>query len=347
MKTSFAVAAPYGVGGLGRDLEEAVERAIANDTLSRYYCLAPRIGDPNGVVVSHPAARFVLTRTPVRFSPGWRAGLSGYLFDRRAAATVVPGERHVGWSLHTLNTFRRLRADYDCELVLWSPTSHIETVRRQHQRAFTAYPIERSWLNEFQIRRATAEYALADTIVVAGEYVRESFLKAGFPAERLEVFSRTPAPRFQPTPRDSTPSFSVVYVGSLSVPKGVPLLIDAFGQLRAPDARLTLVGGWGSRQMRRYTLNACQKDPRIVVAPGDPLGHMASADLCIHPSYDDGWAYSAAEALACGVPTIVTDNTGAKELITAPTTGRVIPTGDIDALVDTLRAYYRGGPRSS
>ena len=347
MKTTFAVATAFGTGGLGRDLEEAVDQALDTDTLARYYCSAPRASDPYGFAVSHPATRSILNRTPVRFSPAWRAGLTGYLFDRRASTIVVPGERHVGWSLHTLKTFRRLRAAYDCELALWSPTSHIDNVRRQHQLAYKDWPVERTWLNQFQVERAVAEYAVADRIIVAGDYVRSTFLDAGIPAERIEVFARTPAPRFQPTARDATPGFGVIYVGSLTVHKGVPLLIDAFNRLRAPDARLTLVGGWGSRPMRRFILAACQRDPRLAVAPGDPLQHMASADLCVHPSYEDGWAYAAAEALACGVPTVVTDHTGAKELIKTPADGRVIPAGDIDALVDTLQSYYSRGPRSS
>ena len=79
--------------------------------------------------------------------------------------------------------------------------------------------------------------------------------------------------------------------------------------------RLKLVGGWGTRGMRRFVEDACAEDPRITAGPGDPLEHLRTASLCVHPAYEDGFAYAPAEALACGVPVIVSEDTGMKELI--------------------------------
>ena len=67
--------------------------------------------------------------------------------------------------------------------------------------------------------------------------------------------------------------------------------------------------------MRRYLERARARDPRISVVPGDPLPHLQRARLCVHPAYEDGFGYAPAEALACGVPVIVTEDTGMKELI--------------------------------
>jgi glycosyltransferase involved in cell wall biosynthesis len=62
----------------------------------------------------------------------------------------------------------------------------------------------------------------------------------------------------------------------------------------------------------------------------------------VHPSYEDGFAYAPAEALACGVPVLVTEDTGMKELLEDQRAGLVLPTGDLAALREAIDAAYRG-----
>jgi glycosyltransferase involved in cell wall biosynthesis len=104
--------------------------------------------------------------------------------------------------------------------------------------------------------------------------------------------------------------------------------------------RLKLVGGWGTRGMRRFLEESGAQDPRIRVSPGDPLTHLADADLCVHASYTDGFGYAPAEALACAVPVIVSEDTGMKDLIDTDRIGLVLPTGDLDALTEAIDAAY-------
>ena len=226
---------------------------------------------------------------------------------------------------------------------LVSANSHVRHLLRRHDAAHRRHPLERSWAGRL-LHRNLREYEQAERIYVASRYVRESFLAEGVPEERLAPFPLTPAPRFQPvgTPNDSS-AFEVVYVGALSVIKGVPLLIEALARLSQRDLRLVLVGGAGTRGMRRYLLAAASKDPRIQISPGDPLPHLRRARLCVHPAYEDGFAYAPAEALACGVPVVVSEDTGMKELI-GPHAGLVVPSGDVDALAEAIDAAYRGDP---
>ena len=157
------------------------------------------------------------------------------------------------------------------------------------------------------------------------------------------MFPLTPAESFTPAsgPNDSG-LFEILYVGSLSVVKGVPLLLEAFARQQGDDLRLILMGGWESRGMRRHIEAACAADRRIEVRPGRPLERLRSARLFVHPSYEDGFSYSCAEALACGVPVIASENTGAKELIEEGRTGAIAPTGDLDWLTEALRSARRG-----
>jgi len=80
------------------------------------------------------------------------------------------------------------------------------------------------------------------------------------------------------------------------------------------------------------------------VKPGDPLPHLQAARLYVHPAYEDGFAYAPAEALACGVPVLVSEDTGMKDLIDPGVNGSILPTGDLSALREAIEAAYRGEP---
>ena len=92
------------------------------------------------------------------------------------------------------------------------------------------------------------------------------------------MFPFTPDPRYMPAagpPGNTSDTFDVVFVGRLSVAKGVPLLVDALRRLAHRDLRLVLVGGWRSPGMRRFSKGICAEDPRVEVRPGDPLPRLA------------------------------------------------------------------------
>jgi glycosyltransferase involved in cell wall biosynthesis len=337
---TFSCRAAYGNGGLGQHLAALVEDARAAGALKAYYSAAARPGDAAGRTVEERLAPIVSTWTPVRFSPGRRTNLGFSLFDRAVAKTVEPADTHVGFSLQSLRTFRAARKRGCTRLELISPTCHVGYVRRRYAEAYARYPIERSWLTETQCRRAVREYEAADKIVVASDYVRDSFLDAGIPEAKLARFDLSASARFVPGTRPDDGVFRVVYVGALSVAKGTPVLVEAFSQLDAPSAELWLIGGWGTRGMRLWLTARCAADPRIRVAPGDPLTHLQRADVYVHPSYQDGSPYAPLEALACGVPVIVTEDTGTKELVRDRVNGRVVATGSVEAILLVLQEAY-------
>ena len=311
------------------------------DELARYYSSEVSNNVPGGSAVQSRAASLLVRLPPARFDAGARAYLGNMLFDRAVAGSFEPRAAHVGFAGHSLLTFRRAAAT-GARLVLVSPTAHVDRARRLYADACARDPIERPWLGRALAARTEAEYALADTIQVASEYARLSFVEAGLPPERLERVHLSVAERFRPAPeRRPDDVFRLLYVGGLTVAKGVPILLDAFARLPHESAELVLLGGWSSRGMRRHILSAAARDPRIRLATGDPLPHLQRADAYVHPSFQEGFGYAPMEALACGVPVIVTEDTGMKEYIREGETGYVVPTGDVDALVERLLTLVR------
>ena len=233
------------------------------------------------------------------------------------------------------------RASYR-SVSLLSANSHLRRVIRRHAQAHRQYPLEGSWAGRL-LARNLKEYAQAERIYVASRYTWESFVEEGCREELLSLFPFVPDARFRPGGAPpATGTFDVVFSGRLCVTKGVPLLVDAVRRLSHADLRLVLVGGWGTRGMRRFLEEARARDPRIEIGPGDPLPHLHRARLFAHPSYEDGFAYAPAEALACGVPVLVTEDTGMKDLVDPGVNGLILPTGDLAALTEAIDAAYRG-----
>jgi glycosyltransferase involved in cell wall biosynthesis len=334
--------APFGRGGLGRHLEEIVGALGRRKQTALYICegqdTEPTSSAPRGRI---SGALTSALRPLGRVSPAWRMLRASVEFDEYAARRLPPANHLIGFNGTSLAQFRASTDGRFESLSLVSANTHYRHVVRQHAKAYKQHPIERPW-STFLSRRNLLEYARADRIYVSSQFVRESFLEEGVPEDRLSLFPLTPHPRFVPGERPRASStFDVVYMGALTVDKGVPLLVDAVRRLPHGDLRLLLVGGWGTRGMRRFLERACAEDPRIKVTPGDPLPHLQGARLYVHPTYIDGFGYAPAEALACGVPVLVSEDTGMKELLDPPRNGLILPTGNLTALSDAIDAAYR------
>lgn len=336
--------APLGVGGLGRHLQEIVQALDRRGRPTACICGSTRTTDPgrprHGAGI--PYLKEVLSWLPVGASTGVRTRSFMTEFDAYAAQRLPAAEHLIAFNCQALTQIHAARRARYTSVGLVSANSHMRHLARQHERARRRYPLEGSWAAHL-LRRGLAEYAHADRIYFASQYIRDSFLAEGFPSERLSFLPLTPHPRFEGRRSSAAAEqFEIVYVGSLAVHKGVPLLIDAVRRLPHRDIELVLVGGWGTRGMRRFVQSACAHDPRISVRPGDPLPHLDRAAVCVHPAYEDGFAYAPAEALCRGVPVIVSEDTGMKELINRDRNGLVLPTDDLDALSEALDGAYRG-----
>jgi glycosyltransferase involved in cell wall biosynthesis len=341
---TVSCSAPIGTGGLGRHLQELLDALARREQTSHVISGAERgteaVRERGPGALEGLAASFL--KLPVPLTPGVRAALSAADFDAFAARQMPVADELIAFNGQALRQFGAAqRAGYRSSGLV-SANSHMRNVIRQHERAMRQYPLEGSWASRM-LRRNLREYERSARIYVGSRYSHESFVREGFPEERLAWFPWTPHPRFDSFgEREPSDRFEIVYTGSLAVHKGVPLLIDAVRSLPHPDLRLTLVGGWGTRGMRRFVQQACAEDRRLRAAPGDPLPHLRKASLCVHPAFEDGFAYAPAEALASGVPVIVSEDTGMKDLIDSERAGLVLPTGELDALASAIDAAYRG-----
>ena len=75
--------------------------------------------------------------------------------------------------------------------------------------------------------------------------------------------------------------------------------------------------------------------PRISTARCD-AAIFAAADAFVLPSRHDGWGVVVNEALGAGLPIIVSDRVGARDLVQHGGNGFITSVGDIDGLAGAL-----------
>ena len=332
-----ACAAPYGIGGLGRHFQEFVEFFKARKIQAWPISIE---AIPKWVKL---AGRF----SPLRFSVAWQGFIESIAFDRSVAKRLPPAETFIGFAgqaLRSIQAARRL--DYKKHL-LATAIPHINLSVTQLRKAWEYLPIESTGYIAKQHERFLHEYESADRILYSSELVRESFLRENFPPDKLERFDLSADPRFKPsTLRKNDSRFRIVAIGGLSMIKGIAVLLDAFRDFKVKDAELTLIGGSGTAQMRKYLEGCFTQDTRVRISPGDPLPHLQSADACVHASFLDGFGYGPLEALACGVPVIVTNTTGMKERVRDGIDGFIVPPGNPAAITQALEEIHRSRARA-
>ena len=341
----LSCAAVAGEGGLGQHLDQLVcETSEAGIRASLFCSGVPRsrpVAADNVNVVA-PDWRATILRVLNRLDPARANGFSGDVFDQAVARRLCPGPDYMmGFVGKSLYSFRRAQEFGFERLELVAANSHVRQVVERHRQAYIDLGLKDTWLGPSQVKKTLAEYDEADRIYVHSDYTRDSMLAHGIAAEKLVRTHLTVDPRFAPGDRlIEDDVFRVIYVGRLDATKGVPLLIRAFKALGIQKSLLRLVGGFPSRATREYLMSEIGDDERIAVSPGDPVDAMRMADVLVHPTYEDGFAYAPAEALACGTPVVVTEDTGMKEYVVPGRNGFVVPTGELEALVAAMKSVH-------
>ena len=187
------------------------------------------------------------------------------------------------------------------------------------------------------IEKEQREYEQADAITVPSGFVHRSFLGEGVPEGKLH---RIPygvnLDAFQPCAKRDQ-EFRILFVGQLSVRKGLHYLLQAFSRAALPNARLVLVGGAQAEAeelLRRYPVANLERTgilPRPEVAR-----QMSRASVMVLPSVEEGLAVVQAQALACGCPVIASVNTGSEDLFEDGRQGFIVPNRDVEAIATGL-----------
>lgn len=191
---------------------------------------------------------------------------------------------------------------------------------------------ELNWLHE----RRLQDIALADRVLVPSEHIANWLVRHGTPIERVRVVPyAADTSRFAPRPnRSHDPgTCTFLFTGGITQRKGIKYLLEAWRRVRRPGWRLQLLGGLPANTA---PLEAYRDDVEWLgrVGHAEVPRIMAEADVFVFPSLFEGSAVVTYEALACGLPSVVTAASGsvARHGVEA----LVVPSAEVEPLAQAM-----------
>jgi glycosyltransferase involved in cell wall biosynthesis len=243
---------------------------------------------------------------------------------------------------------------------LASPVPTVVTIHDMSLRLFPGYhPWKRVLLNRPLITQAARRAAAV--IAVSSSARRDIIRFCDIPPERVHVVHEAAAPAFAPVTdrarletvrrRYALPDRFLLYVGTIEPRKNLPRLIEAYGRRhRAGDLPwpLVCVGryGWRARDVeaRVEQLGLTGQVRFVGYVPFEDLPAIYSlADLFVFPSLHEGFGLPVVEAMACGAPAVVGDNSSLAEI--ASGAAETVDVTDVAAIGDALVALMASRER--
>lgn len=184
------------------------------------------------------------------------------------------------------------------------------------------------------------EYDTTQYLLLESEFTRETFLSQGLPREKLLVAPPgVDTVRFRPSesPRPGRP-YRVVFVGAIGVRKGVRYLLEAWSALALRDAELILVGTVQDDIRPLIDRWRGSRGIRFMGFVGDLLRLYQEGSVFVFPSLSEGSAKVTHEAMACGLPVIVTPNAGS--IARDREDGFLVPPRDSESIKEKLLVLH-------
>jgi len=270
-----------------------------------------------------------------------------YGFDRMVARRLSPALTGVyGFESSCLATFQRARAlglrrAYEVpapEPQFMQDVFDAEAEKVPELR--TAYHRYTAVREEERIARRRLEWHHASVIVVASQFTRNSYARAGLDTSRVRVVPLGAPP---PIAREGLPRpggggpLTFLWAGGFNARKGAHYLLDAWRQAKpGRQARLLVFGAvhLPDRLLRPLPDGV---ELRGSVPRAELMEHYQQSDALIFPTLCDGFGMVATEAWSRGLPVIMTDCAGAADLLQPGRNGLLIRPASADSIAGALQ----------
>jgi colanic acid/amylovoran biosynthesis glycosyltransferase len=190
----------------------------------------------------------------------------------------------------------------------------------------------------------------ASLVLAMSNDMREDLLRLGCPDEKIRIhYYGIDLARFKYVERDSTATpLRILFVGALTVRKGVEDLLRAFAQIASqhPQLELRFVGSGPMRSKLEQLAQTWGIENRIsfagFVRHEQVLDELSCAHIFCHPSQTlkcgdkEGIPGTIVEAMATGLPIVTTRHAGIPEMVRDGDDGFVVAERDVTAIAHAI-----------
>ncbi len=237
-----------------------------------------------------------------------------------------------------------LRCIYELPIGYWKASAEIYRIETLREPDW-AVTLTGASDSQEKLERKDSELALADQVIVASSFTRDTLQSANIGGKPVHVVPYG-APEFRGdlVARKPGAPLRVLFAGSLGQRKGLSYLINAVESLGSA-VQLTLLG--------RKVVENCAPLNRAVQTyrwipslPHDQvLAEIEKHDVLVLPSLFEGFGLVILEAMSRGVPVIATPHTAARDLISDSIDGYIVPIASSTAIAEKLEEMIRDSER--
>lgn len=192
----------------------------------------------------------------------------------------------------------------------------------------------------FYWERLCEEWALADLILANSEWSAHALAHQGVKSEKiiivpLSIDIQTASARKL---KNSGDSLKVLWLGSVILRKGIQYLVEAARELVEANIEFLVAGpiGISKDAIRTFPPNIRLLGP---VTRDETAKIYGQADVFVLPTISDGFAITQLEAMAFGLPVIVTPNCG--RVVSDGVDGFIVPPRNSEALAEVILRLCR------
>lgn len=247
----------------------------------------------------------------------------------------------IGWSGMSLESIRKAKS-MGMTTIVERGSSHIRFQDRILTEEFKKFNLDFP-IDPRVIEKECLEYDEADYISIPSQYVRQTFIDEGISSEKLLVNGYGVSSLFQKQRSVSPKTFTVLYVGKLSIQKGLIYLFQALGKLidKGLNIQAIFIGTIDDNfkdtveQYKRPEFKFLGQIPQHELPK-----HFQQISVAVQPSLQEGLSMVIPQLMSSGIPVIATVNTGGEDLITNDVNGYIVPIRDPDAIADKIEHLY-------
>ena len=222
---------------------------------------------------------------------------------------------------------------------------HEELVREEISR-WPNWETQQDSIPDSYFARLFAEWSIADRVVVNSEFSRRAIHRQGVPLEKIVVvpLAYESSATVPPGPKKfcGDRPLQVLFLGQVTVGKGIPYLMQAAEMLRDEHVSFTIVG---PIRISEHARSTAPPNVRLVgpVLHQDTARYYQQADVFVLPTISDGFAITQIEAMAYGLPVIATTNCG--DVVTEGIDGLIVPIRDAARLAAAIQLFKQNPDR--
>ena len=220
-------------------------------------------------------------------------------------------------------------------------SSHIRVQDQLMRAEYKLWGVPYAGVDPRVIDQEEAEYAESDCITVPSNFVYRSFVEQGISPNKVKILSYgVNLSRFHQVKKPILERFDILFVGGMSLRKGVQYLVQAYKNINHPAKSLTFVGAPSASLIEALRFRGLWPQDAIVLGhvPQEELKNLMSrSHVLVLPSIEEGLAMVMAQAMACGCPVIASNHSGGEDLITDGLEGFIISIRDVPLLTDRLQ----------